>query len=129
MNKEARDFLLKLDYPFDRNKEFYPTIVFLRTPKDFKDMVANIAEEIMVDSEHFQTGDEFLVAFVKNQEEINKIITRYASRISENGKFWFISNQYALLNNENHFQTLINSQFRASSSLIPIKNDYDAKLF
>jgi len=129
MNNEAREFLVKLDYPFEINEKFKQRIVFLRVPNDFKQIVDNISKEVDVDLEHLQAGDEFLVVFVKNQEEINKFITRYAHRISENGKFWFISNRYSLLNDENHFLPLINSQFKSTKSLIQIENDYYAKLF
>jgi hypothetical protein len=129
MNNEAREFLVKFDYPFEINEKFKQRIVFLRVPNDFKQIVENMSKEFDVDLEHLQAGDEFLVVFVKNQEEINKFITRYAHRISENGKFWFISNRYSLLNDENHFLPLINSQFKSTNSLIQIKNDYYAKLF
>ncbi|CAF2946439.1 unnamed protein product [Rotaria sp. Silwood2] len=129
INKEGRDFLIKLDYPFGNDKELSPTIVFLRTPNEFKQIVENISKEFLVDSDNFQAGDQFLVAFVNNQNEINKTITRYASRISENGKFWFITNRYSLLNDENNFLTLINSQFKCSQPLVQLKNNYYAKLF
>jgi hypothetical protein len=128
MMNEARDFLNKLDYSFENDRE-NRTIVFLRTPNDFKELVENISKEIIVDCEHLQTGDEFLVAFVKNEDEINRTITRYAHRISENGKFWFISNKHSLLNNENNFLTLINLQYKCATPLIQLKNDYQAKLF
>ncbi|CAF0874437.1 unnamed protein product [Rotaria sp. Silwood1] len=129
INKEAHDFLVKLDYPFSNDEELNPTIVFLRTPNDFKSIIENISKEFLVDSDHFQAGDQFLVAFVNNQNEINKTITRYAHRISENGKFWFVTNQHYLLDDENNFLTLINSQFKSTQPLIQLRNNYYAKLF
>ena len=129
MNSDARNFLRKLDYPVDVSGRFRPTIVFLRTPNDFKKVVDSISNQLDAVAEHAQAGDEFLVAFVRNAEEIAKVITRYAHKISENGKFWFVSNRRSLLNDTNQFLPLLNSQFQCAKELVHLKNEYYAKLF
>ena len=134
LTSDARDFLRQLDYPFapfegHTAEDSNPTIVFLRTPKEFRSIVENISREFLVDSDHCQAGDEFLVAFVKSSDEIHRSIARYAHRIGENGKFWFLSNQPSLLNDESCFSTLINAQFQCTTSLVSLRNGYHAKLF
>jgi hypothetical protein len=129
MNSDARNFLRKLDYPVDVDKQLRPTIVFLRTPNDFRKIVDSISNQLDVVTEQAHAGDDFLIAFVRNSDEISKVITRYAHKISENGKFWFVSNRRALLNDNNQFLPLLNSQFQCAQTLIHLKNDYYAKLF
>ena len=134
LTSDARDFLRQLEYPLasiegHTAEESNPTIVFLRTPKEFRGVVENISREFLVDSDHCQAGDEFLVAFVRSSDEIHRSIARYAHRIGENGKFWFLSNQATLLNDESCFSTLINAQFQCATSLVSLRNGYYAKLF
>ena len=125
MNEEARDFLNKLDYPFARS----PTLVVLRTPREYRSLVDHLSREFTIDAQQLQAGDEFLVAFVRTADEIKRTITRYAHRIGENGKFWFISNRLSLLSDDNLFLALTNAQFESDTPLVRLKYDYQAKLF
>ena len=93
------------------------------------DSIGDISQEFTVDANHLQAGDEFLVAFVRNSDEIQRTISKYAHRIGENGKFWFVSNKQHLFNDDDQFLSLTNSQFQCTTPLVPLKNNYYAKLF